>query len=97
MIPEAPRPHRMTNREADTLLSLASGDERVFPVLFLMCGLPYKRKGEVFRYMIKKGIVGNHLVEVYERNQRSPFKLYQAICNKIDGHMATPLNVKDLL
>lgn len=93
---ETPRPHRMTMNERNTLLSLASGDERTFQILFIMCGLPYKRKGEVFRYMIRRGIVGNHLVEVWERNNRSPFKLYKAICDKIDRQMSTPLHVRDL-
>jgi len=96
MVSEQPRPHNMTIQERNTLLSLASGDERTFPILFLMCQLPYRRKGEVFRYMIHKGIIGNYLFEVWEKNNRSPFKLYKAILNKIDGQMSTPLSVKDL-
>ena len=87
----------MTMGERKLILDLACGDERVFPILFLMCNLPYKRKGEVFRYMATKGLVGNNLVEVWERNERSPFKLYKAIVDKLDGHMAKPLTYKDLL
>ncbi len=89
--------HNMTVAERKTIMTLACGDERVFPILFLMCNLPYKRRGEAFNYMIRKGIVGNHLVEVWERNKRSPFKLYKAIIDKIDGHMKTPLTTKDLV
>jgi len=92
-----PRPHRMTMEERKTLLTLAGGDERTFPVLFLLCKLPYKRKGEVFRYMLRRGIVGNNLFVLWERNKRSPFRVYKAILDKMDGQMSTPLSVKDLI
>jgi len=97
MLLEKPRSTRMTMAERKTLLSLAGGDERAFPILFLLCGLPYKRKGEVFRYMINHGIVGCNLIEVFERNHKSPFKLFKAILDKVDGHMAKPLTARDLL
>lgn len=87
----------MSIRVREMLIKVCGGDNRVLPLIHQMCHLPYRRKAEVFQRMIKDGITGKHLYEVAERNAFSPFRVYKAMIDRIDGDMKGPMTVKELI
>ena len=81
-------------QEWKILTILAGGEMKNIPILKSLCQLPYKRKFQVFKYMISHGITGKSLQEFAEQNLFLPWRMYAAIVHRIDGHMKTPMNVR---
>ena len=70
----------MTERERELLLKCYNSCEQALPILH---GLyQFKFADYIYSYLIRHGIVGNNLVELYKKYD-SPLSLYKYISSKI--------------
>ena len=88
--------HNITDYERGILFEIAGDCPDCFPIIHNLCLLPFKRKGEFFRYCLAKGITGSCFKGYYESCGQSPARFYGHIIGKIDGLMKRPLIKKDL-
>lgn len=88
--------HAMTQYERDIMFQVAGKCDKCFPMISQICLLPYRRKGEFFRYCIAKGITGENFAEYAHECGNSPSRFYSRVIKKIDGLMARPMIKRDL-
>lgn len=77
--------------EARLMLEVAGGHERALPIIFSIVKMGFMRTGDVFRHMVRRGIVGKLFIEFAERNEYVPWRMYKAMTDEMDGHMKRPL------
>lgn len=85
----------MNERRKVLILSIADGDMRAFPLLHQIDTM-FKRREEVYHWLVGQKITGKKFVEFYIENSNSMAKMYSKIISDVDRYKQTQLHISEL-
>jgi len=87
---------QVTSRRKHLILSIADGDMRAFPLLHQIDTM-FKRREEVYHWLIGQEITGKKFVEYYQENANSMARMYSRIISDVDRYKKQGLHISDLI
>lgn len=84
----------MSDFERGVVLRLADGVDECLPILFTL--YQFTRRGPVMLWLLRSGITGHSLVELYQEFQ-SPLFFYQHCLRKLEGRNYNRITSRDLV
>ena len=89
--------NKMTDFERECALTLANGSKNALPIVHIVWTLEPKKRRDYALYLIKKGIVGDRLYEVYQECGDSPVTFLNYLGSRVNPYIGHDLILRDLI
>lgn len=87
---------KMTDVERRHFWKLIGNVSANTKVIFGLLQFKQKNRSKIFNWLIKSGVYGNSLYQMFLDNGCSTVRMGNTILKKVDAEMKTPLTVADL-